>query len=158
MKISVVVPNLNEEKRLPYLLSSLRHQKFNDFELIVVDGGSTDSSRKIIDQDRGYYDITGLINTTRNIGYIRNIGARRARGDLLLFTNSDAVLPSQLLLAIRLYFTLDLQLLALSGRTIPYDGGFLCFAGYYCFDLLRAFMARRLGRFSPSGNFLEERR
>lgn len=148
------MPNKNEERALPYFLNSLRRQKYRRFELIVVDGGSHDRSRHLIDLYRGYYDITGLINATRNIGFIRNIGASCARGGILLFTNSDAVLPAQLLLEIAFYFKMDLGLQALSGRTIPYDGGALCFAGYYCFDLLRAFMARRLGRFSPSGNFL----
>ena len=89
---------------------------------------------------------------------MRNLGAKCSRGGLLLFTNSDAVLPSTLLREIRFYFKMDPMLQALSGRTIPYDGGFLCFAGYYCFDRLRSFMARRLGKFSPSGNFLAIRK
>lgn len=148
------MPNLNEEKSLPYFLYSLRRQKYRSFELVVVDGGSTDQSRNIIDGYRFFLPITGLINLTRNIGFVRNLGAKCAQGKLLLFTNSDAVLPSQLLMEIAVYFKMDPRLQALSGRTVPYNGGFLCFAGYYCFDLLRAFMARRMGRFSPSGNFL----
>jgi len=154
MIISVVVPNLNEEKSLPYFLDSLRRQKYRDYELVVVDGGSSDRSRSIIDGYRFFFPVTGLINNTRHIAFVRNFGATCARGELLLFTNSDAVFPEWLLMEIAFYFKMDPNLQALSGRTVPYNGGFLCFAGYYCFDLIRAFMARRLGKFSPSGNFL----
>lgn len=152
--ISIIVPNLNERNFLPYFLESLAHQKYKNFELIIVDGGSTDGSRKVIDRYREKFDLLGLINETRNIGFVRNLGAKCARGELLFFTNSDAYLPSQLLLEISLCFKLDPTLQALSGRTIPFNGGSMCYAAYFCFDLLRAFMAKHFRKFCPSGNFL----
>jgi hypothetical protein len=77
---------------------------------------------------------------------------------LYFFTNSDAVFPAHLIKEIWIKFELDPDLQALSGRTVPYQGGLICFAGYYCFDRIRAFMANHVGRFSPSGNFLAIRK
>jgi glycosyltransferase involved in cell wall biosynthesis len=155
--ISVIVPNLNEEKALPYFLRSLNGQIFRRFELVVVDGGSRDGSVGIIDQYSAAFPIQLLVDYTKNLGYIRNLGAESARGDLLFFTNSDAVLPYHLLSGISYKFS-DPRLLALSGRTVPYQGGSLAFAAYYCFDMIRSFMANYAGRFSPSGNFLAIRK
>ena len=137
-------------------MDSLNQQVYPNFELVVVDGGSWDRSRLLIDEYRESFPITGLINETRNLGFVRNLGAKAARGEILFFTNSDVVLPWNLLNHIAFEFA-DFRLQALSGRTIPINGGALCFAGYHCFDLLRL-MFSRLGCFSPSGNFLAIRK
>jgi glycosyltransferase involved in cell wall biosynthesis len=150
--ISIIVPCLNEEKHLPYFLDSLIMQRA-PFELIVVDGGSQDDSRNLIDTFRERIQITGLIDETRNLGYVRNKGAVVARGDPLLFTNSDAVLPAGLLLDIESQFHKEKSLLALTGRTVPWEGGPLCSLAYGAFDVLR-WAFSKIGRFSPSGNFL----
>jgi len=156
--ISVIVPVLNEEKQLPYFLGSLAAQGWKHWELVVVDGGSSDRSRQIIskwEKDTGIH-CTKLINETRNLGFVRNWGARAARGDVLLFTNSDAVLPWDFLSDILQSFLDTFPLLALSGRTVPLEGGALCSLGYAAFDWLR-WAFSKIGRFSPSGNFLAVR-
>lgn len=150
--ISIIVPCLNEEERLPYFLDSLIRQRA-PFELIVVDGGSEDDSRNLIDTFRERIQITGFIDETRNLGYVRNKGAYAARGDPLLFTNSDAVLPDGLLFSIEAEFGKDKGLLALTGRTVPWEGGILCCFAYAAFDLMR-WAFSKIGQFSPSGNFL----
>lgn len=154
--ISVVVPNLNEEQYLPLFLEGLEKQRIRNYELIIVDGGSTDRSRSIISHHAWRLpNITKLIDTTRNMGYIRNLGAKYARGSILFFTNSDAVLPPDLLEGLALWFDVGgSRIQALSGKTKPINGGALCLAAYSCFDLLRWLFAEKLGRFSPSGNFL----
>jgi glycosyltransferase involved in cell wall biosynthesis len=165
--ISIIAPCLNEEEHLPDFLSSLANQKALAFrgwhmkvdevnyELIVIDGGSRDRSRSIIDSFRDKMPITGLLDETRNLGYVRNRGARAARGEILFFTNSDAILAPGLLEDIFFMF-LDPQLAALSGRTIPINGGAICSAGYAAFDVLRWGFCK-IGIFSPSGNFLAVR-
>ncbi|MBQ6020438.1 MAG: glycosyltransferase, partial [Clostridia bacterium] len=58
-KVSVIVPVLNEEKYLPKALDSLIHQTAEDFEVVIVDGGSTDGSlafaREAADKYVGFY-------------------------------------------------------------------------------------------------------
>lgn len=154
---------------MPAFLSSLADQKalafrswetkviVNDlnYELVIIDGGSSDHSRIIVDSFRDRIPITGLLDETRNLGYVRNRGARAASGEIFLFTNSDAILTPGLLEDISLTF-MDPQLAALSGRTIPLDGGSICIAAYAAFDLLRWGFSK-IGTFSPSGNFLAVR-
>ncbi len=146
------MPCLNEGDHISDFLSSLVLQDHSAFELIVIDGGSSDNSRALIDGFRDRLNITGLIDETRNLGYVRNRGARCARGKLLLFTNSDALLPQGFLAKVCQPFE-ALDVAALSGRTIPLEGGIICSAAYSAFDLLRWGFSK-IGRFSPSGNFL----
>jgi biofilm PGA synthesis N-glycosyltransferase PgaC len=150
--ISVIVPCLNEEPQIVDFLISLNDQTYPGFELIVVDGGSTDRSRILVDFFRSEFQITGVINEKRNLGFIRNFGAEKSKGNLLLFSNSDAVFPRDFLEKIIDQFS-DPRLLALTGRTIPLNAGSLTRASYFAFDKLRQFFSR-LGKFSPSGNFL----
>ena len=123
-----------------------------------MDGGSSDESLKIVDEFKGRTgaSVVKLIDSTRNMGYVRNLGAKSASGQLLFFTNSDATFPCHLLQYVSLAFG-DPDLQALSGSTVSYGGGALAFAAYFCFDRIRSFMANRMGRFSPSGNFLAVR-
>lgn len=87
MLFSVIVPVYNAEKTLPDLLKSLNSQKDCDhFEVIIVDDCSTDNSTKIALN----FDVT-LVQLKRNSGpaVCRNIGVQKARGDILVFTDSD---------------------------------------------------------------------
>lgn len=86
--ISLIIPVLNERKALPALLDHLRSQPGN-FELIVVDGGSTDGTLEIA---RACSHVT-LVTSRRGRGVQMNAGARIARGDVLLFLHADTRLP-----------------------------------------------------------------
>ena len=83
-EISVIIPALNEEKYLGRTLDGLRRQSFKNFETIVVDGGSRDSTRRIA----GRYAKV-IIERRPGIGRGRNAGAARARGSILVFIDAD---------------------------------------------------------------------
>lgn len=86
MKISVIVPVLNEEKTLSRLLSALY---FSDGdELIVVDGGSSDAT-----VDTAYGFTENVLVTRRGRGRQMNCGAKAAKGDIFLFLHADCMLP-----------------------------------------------------------------
>ncbi|MDP2820934.1 MAG: glycosyltransferase [bacterium] len=85
--LSIVVPTLNEELYLPYLLASLSKQTFKNLEVIVADAGSKDKTREIA-QKWG----AKIVNGGRPAKG-RNNGAKEARGDSILFLDSDVVLP-----------------------------------------------------------------
>jgi len=94
MKISVIVPAYNEEK---YLGATLEHIKsalggLLDPELIVVDNESTDATRQIAES----YGATIVDESEHNIGLVRNTGARRARGDVIVFVDADTCVPPRL--------------------------------------------------------------
>jgi hypothetical protein len=87
MIFSVVIPTYN---RLPLLLSALasvRAQRFRDFEIVVVDDGSTDGTAEAL-RTAGM-TLSLLRQDNRGPGAARNRGAREARGDYLAFLDSD---------------------------------------------------------------------
>jgi glycosyltransferase involved in cell wall biosynthesis len=87
MKISVIVPALNEEQMLPRLLDSIKAQDFDDYEVIVADAHSKDQTREIAAR----YGCRVVDGGLPAIG--RNAGAAVAQGEFLFFLDADVVLP-----------------------------------------------------------------
>jgi glycosyltransferase involved in cell wall biosynthesis len=87
MKVSIVIPTLNEEEMLPKLLDSIFVQDFDDYEIIVADAHSTDHTRQIA-ANRGCRVVDGGRPAAG-----RNAGARAATGEFLFFLDADVVLP-----------------------------------------------------------------
>jgi rSAM/selenodomain-associated transferase 2 len=86
--ISIIIPAYNEEKALPATLKRLLSQRA-DFEVIVVDGGSTDRTREIVHaQPR-----IRLLTASKGRATQMNAGARVAHGEWLLFLHADTLLP-----------------------------------------------------------------
>lgn len=89
--ISIVIPSFNEEERIEQCLASLTKQDLPrcEFEIIVVDGGSKDKTRDIAEK---YADIV-FIQTSPKVGGARNDGAARAKGEIIVTTDADTILP-----------------------------------------------------------------
>lgn len=88
MKLSIIIPILNEARRIPQLLEELKPLAQNNCEIIVVDGGSEDGSVEMIER-------TEFIVERAACGRARqmNAGAARATGTILLFLHADTKLP-----------------------------------------------------------------
>lgn len=117
--ISVIVPTLNEEEYLPRCLKSLMKQTYDgQFEILVVDGGSKDRTVEIA---RNYAD--GVMTVPRApVGAARNLGARKASGDILAFIDADTVANPHWLCSIDESFRREPETVGLTGPTLPYDG------------------------------------
>ena len=91
MKISVIVPVYNVEAYLPGCLESILANDTADCELILVDDGATDSSGAICDEYAAKYpELVRVIHQANGgLGAARNTGIEAARGDYLLFVDSD---------------------------------------------------------------------
>jgi len=83
--LSVVVPTLNEERHIGSLLSDLMEQTKKADEVIVVDAGSGDGTIPVV---RRFPDVV-LLNGSPPVAKGRNLGGRRARGDILVFLDAD---------------------------------------------------------------------
>lgn len=90
MNISVIVPVLNEEKSIAATLDAL--QALAPYEIIIVDGGSSDRTRDIV---AGFP--VKIISSERGRARQMNRGAREASGDVLLFLHADSRLPTSAL-------------------------------------------------------------
>jgi GT2 family glycosyltransferase len=86
--VSVVVPNRDGETLLERCLASLEAQTFRDFEVVVVDNGSSDGSRELV---RRRFPSAALVELDENRGFAggSNAGAARARGAAVAFVNND---------------------------------------------------------------------
>lgn len=86
---SIVIPFFNSEKTIERAIESVTSQKFLNWELILVDDGSTDQSEEIIQS----YHLNSRINNcyieNRGVSAARNFGARQAKGDWLIFLDAD---------------------------------------------------------------------
>ncbi len=115
VRISVVVPTLNEQKYIRTVLFGLERQTFRNFEIITVDGGSKDKTRDIA---RRHGKV--ILNRRKGVGFARNIGAGAAKGDILLFLDADTK-PSENLLDVYRKAFMDKNLVAATGPILPLE-------------------------------------
>lgn len=94
---SIVIPSLDEEKYLPNLLEDLSDQSFKNFEVILVDGNSDDDTVKKAKEFSQKLDLSIIISKKRNVGHQRNLGAKRAKSNWLIFMDADNRLPKTFL-------------------------------------------------------------
>lgn len=90
MNISVIIPVFNVEHYIERCLNSLLQQTITDFEIVIVDDGSTDRTREICEQYQKYDDRIRIIGQ-KNMGVAiaRNVGLKMARGEWISFVDAD---------------------------------------------------------------------
>jgi GT2 family glycosyltransferase len=87
-KISVIVCAYNAERTMDRCLASLEKLNYPNYEVIVVNDGSTDATREISER----YDYIRLINQeNKGLSEARNVGLRAATGDIIAYTDSDCM-------------------------------------------------------------------
>jgi glycosyltransferase involved in cell wall biosynthesis len=111
-RLSVIVPVLNGRLQLPRCLEAIVGSAYPQFEVIVVDDGSTDNTRDIVERWGARY-----LRTPRRLGPggARNLGARHAHGDVLLFVDADVVVGPDVLPLVAGDFARDPELAAVFG-------------------------------------------
>jgi glycosyltransferase involved in cell wall biosynthesis len=93
--LSLIVPVFNRPDEILELLQSLANQSDMDFELLVVEDGSTVRCEDVCNQFKGAFSIQYFFKENTGPGLSRNYGVERASGDYCIFLDSDCVLPSQ---------------------------------------------------------------
>ncbi len=92
--LSVIIPTLNEEKYLPKLLRSLAEQDYvGKLQIVVVDGQSNDRTAEVARQHKKRFVDFTVITTDRGVSRQRNLGAKLAKHEHLLFIDADIILP-----------------------------------------------------------------
>jgi len=100
MKYSVIIPVYNRPDEVGELLESLCKQAFSDFEVIVVEDGSSVTCEDVVRQFQNQLQIQYLTKENGGPGQARNYGASHARGHYYIVLDSDVVLPPGYLQAI----------------------------------------------------------
>ena len=103
MKYSVIIPVYNRPDEVSELLASIAAQPFRDFEVLVVEDGSSIKCEDIVNQYSDRFDIKYLYKENGGPAMARNYAAERAKGDYLLILDSDTVIPEGYFEAIENY-------------------------------------------------------
>lgn len=89
-KVSVIIPTYNEEKNIGECLKSLDCQTYRDMEVIIIDDGSADGTKEIIKTIHcSLFTVHLLCQQHKGPGEARNLGAKNAKGDILVFVDAD---------------------------------------------------------------------
>src|SRR5260221_8684035 len=97
MKISVIIPTYNEEKVIGECLSSLQKQTEKNFEVVIVDDGSTDSTISELSNRSKNLRIKILEQKHQGPAMARNLGVKNAQGEILVFLDADMTFDSNFL-------------------------------------------------------------
>ena len=95
MFFSVVVPVYNRPEEVKELLQSLLNQTSGGFEVIVVEDGSTIRCENIVRQFSDKLKISYYFKDNSGPGLSRNFGAEKAKGDYIIFFDSDCIIPEK---------------------------------------------------------------
>ncbi len=111
-RVSVIVPAYNARLQLARCLEVLCRSAYTDFEVIVVDDGSTDNTRQIVERySARYLRLPAAVGP----GAARNLGVQHAAGEILVFADADVVLPPDALGLVVETLDRDPELAALFG-------------------------------------------
>jgi len=86
--VSVIIPGYNEERDIYGCIKTMKEQTYKPIEIIFVDDGSTDRTLEIV---KKFKNIKILRQNHRGPGYARNLGAKNAKGEILVLVDSDMV-------------------------------------------------------------------
>ena len=124
-KVSVIVPAYNVSKYIPEALASLEKQTFSDFEVLVVDDGSTDDTvavvQKFCQRDNRF---SLLQKPNGGLSSARNYGIRHAKGEYIALLDGDDIYHRDKIAThvARLYEKPDVGVVYSASRTIREDG------------------------------------
>ncbi len=125
--ISVVICTYNRDKFLPKALESLAKQSANpkDFEIIIVNNNSTDSTETIIQtfiKNHPELNIHYTIETNQGLSFARNKGIETAKGEIISFMDDDAIARNDFVNQLQHHFQEYPDYSAMGGKVIPIYG------------------------------------
>jgi len=109
-KYSIIVPVYNRPQELDDLLQSLTQQTFNDFEVLIIEDGSSITSEKVFEKYSAQLSIRYFFKANSGPGPSRNFGFEKANGQFFIIFDSDCQIPPQYLEAVENFM-----------RTTPFD-------------------------------------
>lgn len=96
-KFSLIIPAYNVEKYIKKCLDSVLDQTYNNYEIIIINDGSTDNTSKILESYKSNKKIKIINQENKGLSNARNTGVSNAKGDYILFIDSDDFIEKELL-------------------------------------------------------------
>lgn len=119
MDFSLVIPVLNEEKRLPKCLTAIKNLDYpkDKYEVLIIDNGSTDRSVDIIKS----YGFNVYSEPKKGITFAREKGLNLAKGKYYITTDADAIVPRDWLKNAKKAFKKDKNIVGITGTIEAHD-------------------------------------
>jgi glycosyltransferase involved in cell wall biosynthesis len=132
MKISVIIPTFNRGRQIPNLLRALELQSYREFEVIVINDGSTDNTVGVLASFINHTSLAVRVYTISNSGRARarNFGVNQAVGDLMIFFDDDTR-PNPDAVQSHLSCHIDSENLLISGPYLYDRSRFECDFNYF---------------------------
>lgn len=93
MDYSIIIPTFGRPDEVNTFFSSLTEQQYTNFEIIIVDGSLTDILHPVIDKFRDKLNLNYIHKPGLGISDSRNLGAEEAKGEYVVFIDSDCIIP-----------------------------------------------------------------
>lgn len=90
---SVVIPVYNRPQEVEELLESLAKQTFTNFEVLVIEDGSTNCCDTVVESYQSKLDVHYYFKENSGQGFTRNYGFEKAKGDYFIVFDSDCIIP-----------------------------------------------------------------
>ena len=101
LNLSLIVPVYNRPNEIEELLDSLSKQTDRDFEIVIVEDGSTITCTEQIEKYKSVFDIKYFFKPNTGPGQSRNYGMERASGNYFIILDSDCIIPSGYIATVR---------------------------------------------------------
>ncbi|WP_231489969.1 glycosyltransferase [Pedobacter sp. Leaf170] len=103
MFFSIIIPLYNRPQEINELLYTLTKQTYLQFEVLVIEDGSKDDAKAIVESYTNKLDIRYFYKENEGQGFTRNFGFERAKGDYFIIFDSDCLIPSDYLEIVKNY-------------------------------------------------------
>ncbi len=97
MFFSIIIPLYNRPQEIKELLATLVKQTYTAFEVLIIEDGSKDDAREIVNSYKKDLDIHYYFKPNEGQGFARNLGFEKAKGDYFIIFDSDCLIPSNYL-------------------------------------------------------------
>ncbi|MGZ3872938.1 MAG: glycosyltransferase [Mucilaginibacter sp.] len=97
MFFSIIIPLYNRPQEIKELLETLTLQTYKQFEVLVIEDGSTHVAAEVVQSFADKLDVKYFVKPNEGQGFTRNYGFERARGDYFIIFDSDCLIPEDYL-------------------------------------------------------------
>jgi glycosyltransferase involved in cell wall biosynthesis len=97
MFFSIIIPLYNRPQEIDELLHTLTQQEYKDFEVLVVEDGSTLDARSLVESYQYTLNIRYFVKENEGQGFTRNFAFKEAKGDYFVMFDSDCLIPTDYL-------------------------------------------------------------
>ena len=103
MFFSVIIPLYNRPQEIDELLATLTKQTYTQFEVLVIEDGSVQDAKAIVDKYADQLDLRYFVKPNEGQGFTRNFGFKLAKGDYFVIFDSDCLIPADYLETVKDY-------------------------------------------------------